>query len=70
MLRTSWPELTENGARTLAAQFMGETGGGRFCFNWNLGNVKAGPNDPHMCLRGVWEVVGEDERARTRRDGR
>jgi hypothetical protein len=56
MLRRSWPELTENGARTLAAQFMGETGGGRYCFNWNLGNVKAGPNDPHMYLRGVWEV--------------
>lgn len=28
----------------------------RYCFNWNLGNVKAGPNDPHMYLRGVWEV--------------
>jgi hypothetical protein len=27
------PALTENGARTLTAQFVGETGGGRFCFN-------------------------------------
>lgn len=56
MLLQAWPELTETGARTLTAQFMAETGGGKYCFNWNLGNVKSGPNDPHMYLRGVWEV--------------
>jgi hypothetical protein len=55
-LRSAWPELTEEGAQTLAAQFMAETGGGKYCFNWNLGNVKAGPNEPHMYLRNVWEV--------------
>jgi hypothetical protein len=55
MLLSTWPELNQNGARTLAAQFMAETGGGRFCFNWNLGNVKAGANDPHMYLQNVWE---------------
>ena len=55
-VRQSWPELTANGARTLAAQFMHETGSGKYCFNWNLGNVKSGPNDPHMYLHGVWEV--------------
>ena len=58
MLRREWPELNENGARTLTAQFMGETGGGRFCFNWNLGNVKEPSGKlPHMYLRGVWEVL-------------
>lgn len=56
MLRTSWPELTESGARTLAAQWAGETGWGKHCYNWNLGNVKAGPHDSHMYLVGVWEV--------------
>ena len=56
LVRQSWPELSENGARTLAAQFMQETGSGKFCFNWNLGNIKAGPNELHMYLRGVWEV--------------
>jgi hypothetical protein len=56
MLLTTWSELTPNGARTLTAQFMAETGGGKYCFNWNLGNVKSGPNTPHMYLRGVWEV--------------
>jgi hypothetical protein len=56
MLLSSWHELTPNGARTLTAQFMAETGGGKYCFNWNLGNVKSGPNTPHMYLRGVWEV--------------
>jgi hypothetical protein len=55
MLLKTWAELIPNGARTLAAQFMAETGGGKFCFNWNLGNVKAGPNDLHMYLHNVWE---------------
>jgi hypothetical protein len=56
MLLQVWPELTQTGARTLAAQFMAETGGGKYCFNWNLGNVKAGASEPHMYLNGVWEV--------------
>jgi hypothetical protein len=55
MLLLGWPELKPNGARTLAAQFMAETGGGKFCFNWNLGNVKAAPTDMHMYLMNVWE---------------
>jgi hypothetical protein len=55
MLLSNWSALNENGARTLTAQFMAETGGGKFCFNWNLGNVKSGANDPHMYLRNVWE---------------
>jgi peptidoglycan hydrolase-like protein with peptidoglycan-binding domain len=62
-LLSNWSALTENGARTLTAQFMAETGGGKYCFNWNLGNVKAGPNDPHMYLVRVWECdtpVGAD----------
>jgi hypothetical protein len=56
MLLASWTGLSVNGARTLTAQFMAETGGGKYCFNWNLGNVKAGPTIPHMYLHGVWEV--------------
>ncbi len=55
-LGSAWPALSDEGARTLAAQFMAETGGGRYCFNWNLGNVKAGLDEPHMYLRHVWEV--------------
>jgi hypothetical protein len=61
MLRGAWPDLTENGARTLTAQFMAETGNGQFCFNWNLGNVKEPTGKlPHMYLRGVWEVLRPD----------
>lgn len=59
MLQFAWPELTENGARTLTAQFMAETGNGRYCFNWNLGNVKAGAGDQHMYLANVWECCGQ-----------
>ena len=50
MLLHVWTALNQNGARTLTAQFMAETGEGRFCFNWNLGNVKAAATDPHMYL--------------------
>ena len=56
LLKRNWTDLTEAGARTLTAQFMHETGGGKYCFNWNLGNVKAGPNEAHMYLKNVWEV--------------
>lgn len=57
MLHAAWPELNEQGARTLTAQFMFETAEGCHCYNWNLGNVKAGPDDLHMYLRGVWECA-------------
>jgi hypothetical protein len=56
LLRAAWPELLETGARTLTAQFKVETGSGKYCFNWNLGNVKSGPDDLHMYLKNVWEV--------------
>lgn len=55
MLLQAWPALTEQGARTLTAQFMFETTEGVNCYNWNLGNVKAGANDQHMYLRDIWE---------------
>jgi peptidoglycan hydrolase-like protein with peptidoglycan-binding domain len=55
MLHSNWGALTENGARTLTAQFMFETGGGKYCFNWNLGNKKGGTNHPHMYLRNTFE---------------
>jgi hypothetical protein len=55
MLQQAWSDLTETGARTLTSQFMAETGEGKYCFNWNLGNVKAGANERHMYLHNVWE---------------
>ena len=62
-LRTTWPELGDQGARTLAAQFVAETGGGRSCFNWNVGNIRARANEPHMYLRNVWEVASPEAAA-------
>jgi hypothetical protein len=61
MLKLAWLELTEAGARTLTAQFMGETGNGKYCFNWNLGNVKAKVDVPHMYLANVWEVYSPSD---------
>lgn len=57
LLQSAWPELSRTGARTLTAQFLHETGGARYCFNWNLGNVKSADTEPHMYLANVWEVV-------------
>lgn len=56
LVQAAIPELTPAGAKTITAQFMHETGGGRFCFNWNLGNFKAHDTDPHMYLMNVWEL--------------
>lgn len=57
MLKSCWGALNDHGARTLTAQFMGETGSGKHCYNWNLGNKKArDPSVPHMYLKRVWEV--------------
>lgn len=57
MILTAWPDLNQVGARSLASQFMAETGRGKYCFNWNLGNIKGGANEPHMYLRNVWECA-------------
>lgn len=61
LVLSNWSALTESGARTLAAQFMLETNRGKNCYNWNLGNVKAGANEPHMYLRNVWECFGQEQ---------
>ncbi|HLW90166.1 MAG TPA: SH3 domain-containing protein [Roseiarcus sp.] len=61
-LLTAWSDLKQNGARTLTAQYMFETGGGKYCFNWNLGNAKAAnPNVLHMYLANVWECYARTE---------
>lgn len=67
-LRQVWPAIGEEGARTLAAQFSLETGAGRHCYNFNLGNHKGSAKAPHMYLRGVWEGLDSDEVARLRKD--
>jgi hypothetical protein len=57
LARAHWPELTEEGAKTLAAQWAYETTHGTNCYNFNFGNVKQ-PNlsQPHMFLAGTWEL--------------
>jgi len=61
VLRSVWGEVGELGARVLAAQYAHETGSGRYCWNYNLGNHKAGANEPHTYLRGVWEGISQQE---------
>lgn len=67
-LREVWPQIGEEGARTLAAQFSIETGAGRHCYNYNLGNHKASAKELHMYLRGVWEGIGQDDFDRMKKD--
>ena len=58
MLREGWSELNAQGARTITAQFLHEPGGGRSCYNWNLGNVKEViQSTPHNYLRNTWEPL-------------
>lgn len=60
LLFEKWPELNKTGAKVLTAQSMAETGDWKFCFNWNLGNVKAGSGESHMYLSNVWECVASE----------
>jgi hypothetical protein len=61
VLKVAWTEVGERGARTLAAQYAHETGSGRYCWNYNLGNHKAGAKEPHTYLRGVWEGLSQKD---------
>lgn len=59
LLQRAWPDLNMDGARVITAQYMGETGGGKSCWNYNLGNVKCGEvrrrSHLHQYLPGTWE---------------
>ncbi len=56
LIRKHWPELTEAGGRTLAAQWAVETGFGKSCYSNNFGNVKATSDKVgHMYLKGIWK---------------
>lgn len=57
----AWPSVepsavTAGALSVLWAQYMIETGG-RACWSWNIGNVKAVPGQPYQCLVGTWEGV-------------
>ncbi len=60
-----WPEATKAQAGVLWAHFAGETGDGKYCWNWNLGNVKhvQGDGFDYVALAGVWEgfKVGDED---------
>ena len=57
-LLVGWPELHPPGARTIAAQYLAETGGTN-CYNWNLGNKKSGVDNLHMYLNPVPECLSK-----------
>lgn len=63
----AWTDVapcTREACAVLWAQYMIETGG-RSCWNWNIGNVKASDiSRPWHALRGVWEGVSAAEAAR------
>lgn len=52
-----WHDANKTSVGVLWAHFAGETGEGKYCWNWNLGNVKKVKGDGfnYISLRGVWE---------------
>ena len=61
-----WKELfgnipTKQSVGVILSQWSIETGQGRSCWNYNIGNVKAfdipGKNIDYIALKGVWEIV-------------
>lgn len=58
-LLETWRDASKAAAGVLYSQFAGETGRGKHCYGWSLGNVKWTPGcgyDYHA-LSGVWEGV-------------
>lgn len=58
---TTISNLSREAIGVLWAQFACETGRGRNCWNWNLGNVKhvKGDGFDYVSLKGVWEGVSQ-----------
>jgi hypothetical protein len=62
MVLTIWPDIYPPGARTLTAQWMAETGGGPYCYNWNLGNEKSpGTDKRHIYHLLIWECYSQSD---------
>lgn len=65
-LLQAWPEASREGASVLWSHFAAETGSGKHCYNFNLGNYKHVRGDGHdyVSLLGVWEGfrVGDEDR--------
>ena len=59
LLAKAWPGLNADGARLITAQYMGETTGGKSCWNYNLGNMKCSAKGRtshlHQYFAGTWE---------------
>lgn len=62
---SAWKNLfhhtpTKEQVGILWAQYALETGGGGYCWNFNIGNIKKIRNDKHskyMMLAGTWEII-------------
>ncbi len=63
------PGLSRETFAILWAQFCVETGAGRHCYNFNVGNVKHVDGDgfDYMALKGVWEGLTRETWERERR---
>ena len=54
-------EISENSAYIICAKYSLETGFGKSCWNFNIGNIKKAINDSHQDgyfqLPGTWEII-------------
>jgi hypothetical protein len=67
LFKKAWTDLNDDGARLIAAQYMGETTGGKHCWNYNLGNVKCTSAQRkthlHQYFPGTWEYYSAEKAA-------
>lgn len=56
-LQRAWPGGSRESLLVLLAQWGIETGDGRSCWNWNLGNVKRVKGEDWTMLSNVWEIL-------------
>lgn len=56
-LARACPDLLWASLLVLLSQWSTETGGGRACWSWNLGNKKRVKGRPFTMLRNTWEIL-------------
>ena len=61
-MRACWPDASKEQAGIIWAQWALETGRGKACWVWNIGNVKATPSQvtagvDYFMLPGTWEII-------------
>jgi len=66
-LLKAWPSIDRETAASLLSLIWVETGRGRSCHNWNVGNLSASETYPGPKYRPAWYTIGPDSSERMKR---